>query len=55
MFLQALNKESVFVGMGPGRTYTGTVVVDLPSEAGWLIFGQSQFTGSGYELEVAAS
>lgn len=49
-----LRAGSVFAGMGPGRTYTGRVAIDLPREAGWLIFGQSQVTGPGYEFEIPA-
>lgn len=46
--------DQAFSDMKPGRTYTGTAYVDVPISAGWLIFGQTQGTGSGYEFEIPA-
>ncbi len=36
----------------PGRTYTGTVYVDVPKGAGVLVFGQGPNTGPGYEYAI---
>jgi hypothetical protein len=49
------NKMTVFSQMKPGRTYTGFTNVDVPPEAGWLVFGQSQFAGPGFEFEISAA
>lgn len=47
--------DQAFTDMKPGRTYTGTTYLDLPTSAGWLVFGQTQWTGSGYEFEIPAA
>lgn len=40
----------------PGRTYQETIYVDVPHEAGWLIFAQRQSTtGNGFEYEIPAA
>lgn len=44
--------DAQFYDLAPGRTYTGTVWVDLPDESGYLILGQTQLTGTGYEFKV---
>lgn len=47
--------DSPFGDFNPGRTYEGTVYIDVPDSAGWLIFGQSNFGGTGYEFEIPAA
>lgn len=48
-------KESPFQQLKPGRTYTGTVDIDVPVDGGYLIFGQSQSVGPGFEFEIPAA
>lgn len=45
-------EEDSFSDLKPGRTYTGTKYIDVPKSGGWLIFGQSQFIGPGYEIQI---
>lgn len=48
-------EESPFGDLKPGRSYQGTTYIDVPSSAGWLIFGQSSFAeAAGYEFEIPA-
>ena len=47
-------EDAPFTDFNPGRTYDGTVYLDLPVSAGWLIYGQSNVGGSGYEFEIPA-
>jgi len=47
--------DAVPYSLKPGRTYKGTKFIDVPAGAGWLIFGQSNFAGPGYEFEIAAA
>jgi len=44
--------DAPFYDLAPGRTYTGTVWVDLPDEPGYLILGQTMTLGTGYEFTV---
>lgn len=48
-------QESPFGQFNPGRNYEGTIYIDVPDSAGWLIFGQSNFGGTGYEFEIPAA
>lgn len=48
-------EESPFGELNPGRNYEGTIYIDVPDSAGWLIFGQSNFGGTGYEFEIPAA
>lgn len=45
-------EESSFYNLAPGRTYQGTVWVDLPDAPGFLILGQTPTTDVGYEFEI---
>ncbi|MGD9989096.1 hypothetical protein [Pseudonocardia sp.] len=47
-------KEAPFSQLKPGRSYRGTVNVDVPTSAGFLILGQSRNTGPGFEFELPA-
>jgi len=47
-------EESPFGSFNPGRTYEGTIYIDVPASAGWLIFGQTNFDVTGYEFEIPA-
>jgi len=48
-------EEAPFGDLKPGRNYEGTVYIDVPDSAGWLIFGQSNNAGPGYEFEIPAA
>jgi hypothetical protein len=45
-------KEAPFSDLKPGRTYKGTVNIDVPDGQGWLIFGQTSNAGTGYEYQI---
>jgi hypothetical protein len=49
-----MGEKSSFGDLKPGRTYTGTTYVDVSNSSGWLIFGQSNFAGTGYEFAIPA-
>lgn len=49
-------RQSFETNQQSGRVYEGVTYIDVPNDAGWLMYGQSSFSGfPGFEFEIPAA